>query len=258
MTAGESHLGERAIQEDAWLVARRPGALLCAVCDGMGGGASGRPAADLALETLRAHFVKGVDLERVVGALEEANRAIVARAGAARRRERGVDSAWQGSGTTAEIALFTRGRAQLAHVGDGRIYRSRAGRLEALTVEHTLRNDYRRLAPEMPLEAVENIPHNILTRALGMADEILIDRLEVDAVPGDLFVVCSDGLTALLDDGAIAEVLARNPGPGDAVRALIDAALAVPKPAGSWGHKDNITVVVHAVGGRPSASEQGG
>jgi protein phosphatase len=251
MAAGASHQGDRADQADTWLVERRPGAVLCAVCDGMGAGCSGRPAADLTVALLSAPFVTGADVGRVLAALEEANRAICERAEAVRRREPGVEAYWSGQGTTADVALFERGRAHLAHVGDGRTYRHRAGRLEALTTDHTLVNDYRRLRPDSTAEELAQVPRGVIVRALGMKQDVAVDRSIVATAPGDRFVLCSDGVTAWLDDGAIAALLDRYAAPHDAARAIVDAAYASTRPvegAGPGPFKDNATAVVHVVG----------
>jgi serine/threonine protein phosphatase PrpC len=236
-------------QEDAWIVAERVDATLCVVCDAMGpGGASGRPAAVLAISTIRAAFDSGAAPDDVIATVGEANRAILARSEAARRREAGTDIAWNGMGTTAEVAVFIHGRVCLAHVGDGYIYRFRQGRLELRTLPHTLVNEYRRARPDMSEAELAEVPKNIIVRALGMRAELEIDRDEVETLPGDVWLLCSDGLTALLSEEAIGSVLLRGGAPGAIAAALIDAALAVRCAPGEY--KDNITVIVHIVGER--------
>jgi protein phosphatase len=248
MASGGSDYGDREHQEDAWLVAERGDATLCVVCDAMGGaGTSGYPAAELAISTIRTAFDSGAPSDVVIAAIGEANRAIRARSEAAQRREPGSDSRWYGMGTTAEVAVFVRGRAHLAHVGDGCIYRFRQGRLEPQTLAHTLRNDYRRARPDMSETELAEIPDNVIVRALGMRAELAIDRDEVETLPGDVWLLCSDGLTALLSDEAIGSILLRGGAPSAICTALIDAALAVRCTPGH--HKDNITVIVHVVDG---------
>src|SRR4030095_7204674 len=138
MTSGSSDHGDRVYQEDAWLVARRAGAVLCAVCDGMGASTSGRPAADPAVAVFLASFDAGRAVDAVLHAISDANREILDRSAAAQHRESGSDIRWHGMGTTADVGMFVNGRAHLAHVGHGRIYRLGAGALELLTTEHTL------------------------------------------------------------------------------------------------------------------------
>src|SRR6478752_4082500 len=110
MGAGASDNGNRIYQEDAWVCARRDGAFLCAVCDGMGGGTSGRPAADLAIEFLRERFKAGAPTEEVLREVARASEAILERSEATRRRDPGYDPRWRGMGTTAEVALFVPGQ----------------------------------------------------------------------------------------------------------------------------------------------------
>lgn len=250
MAGGASDLGDRDVQEDAWLVASRPGALVCAVCDGMGGSSSGQAAADLAVETVRAAFDRGEGAERVLAAVGAANLAIYARSQAGSARTPGSDPRWIGMGTTADVAFFERGRAYLAHAGDGRIYRFRRGRLAQLTTDHTLRNELLRERPDISEAELATYPRNIIVRALGFTETLAVDQAEVDTMPGDRFVLCSDGLTSLVDDEQIGALLKLYAEPVLAARALIDAALDAPPPPSVVGryYRDNITVVVHAVG----------
>ncbi|HEU4536567.1 MAG TPA: protein phosphatase 2C domain-containing protein [Polyangiaceae bacterium] len=252
-TGGADDEGDRVIQEDAWLVAQRPAATLCAVCDAMGGMASGRHAADFVLEGLRVAFAGGADARGLLGALEASNRVILARSEAARARAPGSEHFWLGSGTTAEVVLFEGGRAHVAHVGDGRIYRQREGRLVRLTTEHTLQNEFLRSRRRLSEAELENIPKNVIVRALGMTADVAVDRFDVGASRGDRFLLCSNGLTDLLDDAAIAATLDRHPDGADAARALVEAALAAPHAGG----RDNLAVVVHDVRGAPGPGGEG-
>lgn len=246
MASGSSDYGDRSHQEDAWLVAERDDATLCVVCDGMGAAASGYPAAALTISTIRTAFDSGAAPDVVIASLCEANRAILARSEAAQRRKTGSDIRWHGMGTTAEVVLFAAGRAHLAHVGDGCIYRLRRGRLERRTIAHTLCNEYRQTRPEVSEAELADVPKNIIMRALGMRADVEIDREEVDTLPGEVWLLCSDGLTALVSDETIGSILLRGGAPGAISSALIEAALAARCPPGE--HKDNITVVVHVVG----------
>jgi PPM family protein phosphatase len=244
--AGGSDVGDQEVQEDAWLVTRRDGALLCAVCDGMGGMAPGRAASDLAIAMLRAPFEQAAPIDTVLSGLMAANAEILARSTAAPRGIGDGAHWWHGSGTTAEVALFVQGRAHLAHVGDGRIARLRRGTLEALTTEHTLVNEHRRLRSDLTEAQLASLPRNVVVRALGMKPDLEVDRSEVDTVPGDVFLLCSDGLTACLDDGAIQAILASSPSAEAMVARLLAAAKA--SPDGPRAFRDNVTAVVHVVG----------
>ncbi len=246
MPSGSTNDGDRDHQEDAWLVAQRGGATLCVVCDGAGAGTSGHPAAALAVSTIRQAFDSGAAAAVVMASVGEANRAIFARADAARRRDVGSDPGWHGLRATAEVALFSDGRAHLAHVGDGFIYRLREGRLEARTTAHTLVNECRRIRPEITDAELARVPQNVIVRVLGAQADVEVDRAEEDTLPGDVWLLCSDGLTALLSEEAIRSILVRGGAPSEIAGALMDAALAAPR-----ARKDNITVVVHVVSGHP-------
>lgn len=149
-------------------------------------------------------------------------------------------------GTTAEVVLFSSGRAHLAHVGDGCIYRFHRGKLEPHTSAHSLVNEYRRARPDASEAELARVPKNVIVRALGMREDIEIDRKDVDTLAGDVWLLCSDGLTALLSDEAIESILRRGGASSEIATALLDAARATRCAPGS--HKDNITVVVHVVG----------
>lgn len=243
MASGLSDRGSRKHQEDAWLVAVRDGALLCAICDGMGAAASGRPAADLTIERLRAALEGGSLPETLTLAVEEANRELLGRAEAGRCDPESAQ--WLGMRTTAEVAVFVRGRAHLAHVGDGRIYRFRDGKLTQLTSDHTLEAEYRRLRPPPPETDIANLPKGVIVRALGMTPAIAVDHDALDTIAGDVFLLCSDGLLARLDDSAMEEVLSR----GGSAEALVGALMtsALKSSCARWSHGDNLTVVVHVV-----------
>jgi len=247
MASGLSDYGDRAHQEDAWLVAERDGAVLCVVCDGMGAATSGADAAALTLSKLRTAFEDGAPPDVVLAAVSDANMAILRRSDAAQRREPGSDIRWHGMGSTAEVALFVPGHAHLAHVGDGCIYRFRRGRLTARTTAHTLANDYRRMRPEVTATELAAVPKSVIVRALGMRADLEIDRSDVDTLAGDIWLLCSDGLTALVSDEAIATIMTGARCASDITRALIDASLSTRCEPGE--HKDNITVVVHIVDG---------
>ncbi len=229
------------------MVAERGEATLCVVCDGSGAGTSGWPAAALAISVLGAAFDSGAPPALVLASVLDAHRAILSRSEAAQRGEPGADVRWHGMGTTAEVALFVERRAHLAHVGDGGIYRLRQGRLDRLTSPHTLVNELRRTRPELGEEELAELPKNVLVRALGLAANVEIDRHDVDTLPGDVWLLCSDGLTKLVPEDEIAGILRRG-GAADVVSAaLLSAALGAPSPPGE--HKDNVTVVVHVVAG---------
>ncbi len=214
--------------EDRYLVAEP----VVAVADGMGGHLGGEVAAQLAVETLeRLTALGGGSLaERV----REANRVVWERSSS--------DPAVAGMGTTLTAAELGEGRARIAHVGDSRAYRFRAGELERLTEDHTVVHE---LVHEGRLteEQAEVHPYrNVLTRVLGAEPTVRVDELEADLRPGDRLLLCSDGLTTMVPERRIARILAEEPDPRAAARRLVDEANAA-------GGVDNVTVVLVDVEG---------
>ncbi len=209
--------------EDAYLVAEP----LYVVADGMGGHLGGEVASRLAVETLERLSASGEGT--LAERIREANRVIF---------ERSVtDRTVAGMGTTLTAALVEQGRAHLAHVGDSRAYRLREDRLEQLTHDHTL---VQRMVEEGELttEQAEGHPHrNILTRVLGGEPSVDVDELDVDLRVGDRLLLCSDGLTGMIADDRIAQILREEPDPHRAARRLIDE-------ANDAGGVDNITVLL--------------
>jgi serine/threonine protein phosphatase PrpC len=227
-SAGLSHVGRvRTVNEDAWLA--RPELGLWAVADGMGGHARGDLASRTIVEALdrlphpgdaRAH------LRAVEVALAEAHAQLQSLAGAA--------GDICGS-TVATLLAFDRHYA-VVWAGDSRIYRRRGGRLEQLTRDHSLVQelvDDGRLSPEA---AGLHPLRSRITRALGMAGPLLPECRQGELAAGDLFLLCTDGLLAHLDEPAIDALLAGQ-APEAAATALVDATLAA-------GAVDNVTLVL--------------
>lgn len=228
----------RARNEDALLLSPARG--LFAVADGMGGHAGGDVASRIAVDVLD---------ERMLAAGPEPGPTAVAaaiRAGQdailrAARAEPGLD----GMGTTL-TALQLRpepGTCVIGHIGDSRAYRARDGVLSQLTRDQTWVQDQVDRGALTPAQARTHPRAAILTHALGIElGELEIQILEPACEPGDLFLLCSDGLTAALTDEDIGEILTAPPGLEDAARALINAANAA-------GGPDNITVALVRIGG---------
>jgi protein phosphatase len=209
--------------EDSYLVI----APLYAVADGMGGHRGGEVASNLALETVQQLFEQrtGTLAEQV----EQANRAVYERS----QQDRSVS----GMGTTLTAALIDGGRVHLAHVGDSRAYLFRDGDLSLLTEDHTLVHKMV-MEGEITEEEAETHPHrSILTRALGVDAAVQVDESDVEVGDGDRILLCSDGLTGMVGDGQIREILGRNPDPQSAVDELV-------KEANRAGGIDNITAVI--------------
>jgi protein phosphatase len=144
------------------------------------------------------------------------------------------------SGSTLVLALVRDRRALLAHLGDSRIYLLRQGKLDPLTRDHSALQELIDCGTLRAEEAARARFNGGPTRFIGMWGEPRADLRLIDLVPGDRLLLCSDGLTAMLRDDEVRAILAREPGPGEACRALVDAANAA-------GGEDNITALVLAV-----------
>lgn len=206
---------------------------LVAVADGMGGHRAGEVASALALRSLASHERFG-SLDEVTLAVHEANDSIF---------EAAADEAeLRGMGTTlCALALVDRAGAGeqlvLVNVGDSRAYRMREGRLDQLTVDHSLVQLMVREGQLRPEEAESHPQRNILTRALGIDAEVDVDSWQLDPVPGDRFLICSDGLFNEVDVGRIAATLRAYAEPAEAARVLVAL-------ANESGGRDNVTCVV--------------
>lgn len=215
----------RTSNEDALLV-EPP---LYAVADGMGGHRAGEIASRIALRELVAKAPRRADAKALGRAVRSANRAVMVAADQSRTRT--------GMGTTLTAAMVDGTQIAIAHVGDSRAYLYRAGHLERLTEDHSMVGDLQRQGLINEEEARFHPQRSVITRALGSDPAMVADILEVQGQPGDRLLLCTDGLTGMLTDGYIADVLGAQPDPDDATRTLVDAA----NRAGGY---DNITVVL--------------
>ena len=238
-SAGRTHPGKvRRRNEDSYVLDPP----LFAVADGMGGAQAGEVASRLTAAAFR-EFHEADRLppdERLQAIIQEANRRIYDRAHA--------DSDFSGMGTTVTAALLTGGRVTIGHVGDSRAYRIRNGELEQLTDDHSLVGDLMRSGRLTPEEADAHPQRSVITRALGTDREVDVDTLAIEAEPGDLFLLCSDGLTTMVADDDILGIL-------DAAPTLDDAARALVRAANTGGGEDNVTVVLFRVEGDEHVEE---
>lgn len=218
-----SHIGLREINEDAYQCVPRVG--LVAVADGMGGYEAGEVAARIALRTLESAMdpFEGYattpegHLDALWFALNEANTSVFE---AARTKPE-----WRRMGTTLAALRFVTPKVALAHVGDSRVYRlPRDGELKQMTVDH---------AQQPPLRT------NVLTRAIGVLDQVDVDARLEDVQAEDRWLICTDGLTNALVDWEI-RVELNTGGAADAARALVSRAIV--------RARDNVTAVVVVVG----------
>jgi protein phosphatase len=149
-------------------------------------------------------------------------------------------------GTTLVVGAFRDGRLLMGHVGDSRGYRFRAGRLQQITHDHSLLQEQIDSGLITPEQAAFSANKNLVTRAVGVEDTVLLETHLHDLMPGDIYLLCSDGLSDMLDDESIGQVLQAHDSLDEAGAALIDA-------ANDAGGKDNIAVVLVRVRGQSIA-----
>jgi protein phosphatase len=218
---------QRRGNEDSYF-ARAP---LFAVADGMGGAQAGEVASHVAVEVLEQGLPGGAGSveERLARRVAEAN---------ARINELSLSSEDRaGMGTTLTAAYVGEHEVTLVHVGDSRAYRLRGEEFERLTDDHTLVEELVRQGKLTPQEAEEHPQRSIITRALGPEAGVEADRHTLPARDGDVYLLCSDGLTGMVPEARVEEIIRSAPSLGDAGRALVDA-------ANTAGGRDNITVIL--------------
>jgi serine/threonine protein phosphatase PrpC len=218
---------QRRGNEDAFY-ARAP---LFAVADGMGGAQAGEVASHLAVEVLEQGLPHGD------GSVEERLRARVREANARIMESAQADDARAGMGTTLTVAYVGEDDLTVAHVGDSRLYRLRDASFERLTDDHSLVEELVRQGKLTPEEADEHPQRSIITRALGAEEGVEADSTTWAGRDGDVYLICSDGLTSMIPEAHVAQILAEAPSLASAGRMLIDA-------ANDAGGRDNITVVL--------------
>jgi len=244
--AGQTDVGlKRNHNEDSFLLLADHN--LYMVADGMGGHSSGEVASRMAVETIAQFFRDSADDEDVTwpykldkGHTYEENRLAtgVKLANLRIHETSSSDSRRKGMGTTLVSTRFVRDGIIIGHVGDSRVYRMREKKLDQLTEDHSLLNDYIKMK-ELTAEEIENFPHkNVIVRALGMKDTVQVDVVTTKPQIGDIYLLCSDGLCGMIDDKAILEIIVAHETNLEAgCNALIEAANAN-------GGNDNITAVL--------------
>ncbi|HWR52891.1 MAG TPA: PP2C family serine/threonine-protein phosphatase [Bryobacteraceae bacterium] len=217
--------------EDSW--ALDPALHVAIVADGMGGALCGEVASAMAVETileqLRAHFGSIPPEQAIDNAIQEANRRVFERSRA--------DQSCAGMGSTVVVVWWDLPRIIIANVGDSRAYLWREGAITQISYDQTLVNELR-VRFGLSEEEVCNFPHkNVLTHAVGTSAELLIRRCEEKIVPGDVVLLCSDGLTGPVSDQSIAQTLSRDNALPSQISQLINLAKA-------GGAPDNVTCVL--------------
>jgi PPM family protein phosphatase len=244
--AGVTDVGmQRDHNEDTFAVLSEYSLFL--VADGMGGHRAGDVASRLASESISEFFQRTAGEEvtwpfHFDSALSESENRLLTAIRLANRQiyERSLKSQdLRGMGTTVVGALFNPDlrKMYVGHVGDSRAYFVRDGKISQLTRDHSLLNDYLKVMPDLSEDQRSELPKNVITRALGMQDNVEVDLVAHDTKVGDVFVLCSDGLSGMISDQEILEVVTSTDDLQAACRSL--AALA-----NEHGGEDNITAVV--------------
>lgn len=226
---GMTHRGcVRPRNEDAILI--DPEGELWAVADGMGGHGQGDVAATMVIDALAAGPLDDDPIETLIHKLEHSNAAIFARA------------AGSTMGSTIVAAFLAHGVASLVWVGDSRIYLWRQGRLQQVSKDHSHVQELIDQGVLTPEAALTHPERNVITRAIGVDPEVVVDFAVLPLAVGDRLLLCSDGLTGCVSDAAIAQLLARDLGDLKTTQVLVDAALEAGAP-------DNVSVIVITAAG---------
>jgi PPM family protein phosphatase len=258
IAAGLSDVGlQREHNEDSFIVLKEYD--LFVVADGMGGHRAGDVASRLATETISEffrsteredatwpfHFDANLsdDENRLLTGIRVANRQIYERSTRSRDHH--------GMGTTVVGAMFSpkRKRMYIGHVGDSRCYRVREGTIFQLTRDHSLVNDYLLAMPDMSEEQKAELPKNVITRALGMQDNVVVDIQNDDPQPGDVYLLCSDGLSGMVTDEEMCELATKHKD----LRALCKSLI---RQANEAGGEDNITAIVVRIETDPESMDE--
>ncbi len=253
---GAADIGKRRTHnEDTVLL--RPDLLLYVLADGAGGHNAGNVASAVAttsvanfFESTEAQFRERPELDdfglskgerRLAMAIQRANHEIVEISKTSNKHK--------GMGTTIVAVSISPnfGVLHIAHVGDSRCYRWRAGELEQITVDHSLVNDVLETRPDIDDASLARLPRNVVTRALGMEERVRVAVRSCRMLTGDKYLLCSDGLTDELDDDQLADVLRLDKPPEELVKVLIDMANAS-------GGEDNVSAILLTCAMAPSTS----
>src|SRR5947208_2196622 len=206
---------------------------LFAIADGMGGAQAGEVASRLAAAALKESGAAAGGEHRIYDLIQEANRRVYARSS--------TDPTTSGMGTTITVALVENGNVAFGHVGDSRAYLIRDGRMEQVTEDHSLVNELMKSGKLSREEAETHPQRSVITRALGTDPDVDVDTFPIAAEAGDVFLLCSDGLTDMVGESEILELVERTRQDiGVALKSLV-------KAANRSGGEDNITVVAFEI-----------
>ena len=240
----------RSNNEDS--VALDEGVRLAVLADGMGGYNAGEVASNMATSFIRTELGRWVreasaqatdaEVRRAMEiCVDNANRAIFNAANA--------NPQYAGMGTTLVVALFRDNRLLVGHVGDSRTYRMRGNRLQQITRDHSLLQEQIDAGVITPEQAAFSANKNLVTRAVGVEDTVVLETHLHEVQPADLYLMCSDGLSDMLSDASIAQTLQMHDSLPAMGRSLVDA-------ANEAGGKDNIALVLVRASGAPSPTSR--
>ncbi|MBK8479754.1 MAG: Stp1/IreP family PP2C-type Ser/Thr phosphatase [Proteobacteria bacterium] len=219
---------------------------LFVVADGMGGHSSGEVASRLAAETVSEFYQRTKDeeatwpykMDRSLSYIENRLACGIKLANYKIYEAASKDIRFKGMGTTVVTTLVNGSKIYVAHVGDSRCYRVRGGQIEQLTRDHSLLEDYKDAKPDMTEEEERNFPHkNVITRALGMREAVEVDIHTHAVQDGDIFILCSDGLSGMISDPRLLELVKGSTDLERTVAELVDE-------ANRAGGTDNITTLL--------------
>ena len=240
----------RSNNEDAVIIDDPMG--LAVLADGMGGYNAGEVASNMATAFIAAELGRWLRELQVPAPQSELRRALeicVDNANRAIFNSANSNPSYAGMGTTLVVAVFRGLQLMLGHVGDSRAYRFRGGKLQQLTRDHSLLQEQLDAGLITPEQAVYATHKNLVTRAVGVEDTVLLEVHTHEVMPGDLYLLCSDGLSDMLSDPQITHVLAAQSTLPGACQALVDA-------ANEAGGRDNISVILARSDGNAPAGNR--
>lgn len=232
----------RPINEDGYYISdysREYDTMYAIVADGMGGHRAGEIASALAIEEICAHINRGFCVGMSVPELKELLVASVKQANRSIYEKSQSEKDCQGMGTTGTVCFVTGERVFVAHVGDSRAYLLRGERLHQVTTDHSLVNELLMSGQITAEEAVHHPHKNVITRALGTDSGVEIDLYEFKIQPGDLLLLCSDGLSNMLSDSDLACLMAEG-----REKPMEELAKTLVSAANEKGGLDNVTAVL--------------
>jgi serine/threonine protein phosphatase PrpC len=217
-----------------------PASNLCILADGMGGYNAGEIASGMATAFIKSEMGRWLSQAGKHASAREVRRALeicVENANHSIFNAANSNSQYSGMGTTLVLGVFQGTRLMLGHIGDSRCYRLRDGQLKQITKDHSLLQEQIDAGLITPQQALVSVNRNLVTRALGVEDSVLLDVNEYQVEAGDIYLMCSDGLSDMIGDEAIEAILAGSKSLEQSARHLVVA-------ANDSGGRDNISVLL--------------